>query len=142
MTVTLGYLFTFSTPESSKSESCYDLWSVGQSILKAPVRFPIYSLKAEPTENTASNNSSIVACGLLLDHVVVINRCIATNALLIVPLHVYHIVSYQWTFILTPEFWLWALMSHNLVIWKVIPNFLSWVYRISYPWYLWSYPLL
>jgi hypothetical protein len=106
VTVTLEHLFTFSTPESSKPESCYDLWSVGQSVLKAPVRFPIYSLGTEPTENTASSSSSIVACGLLLDHVVVTNHCIATNACLIAPLHVYHIVSYQWTFLLTPEFWL------------------------------------
>jgi hypothetical protein len=36
-----------------------------RGLLKAPIRFPVYSLGADPTENTASNSCSFVACATL-----------------------------------------------------------------------------
>jgi hypothetical protein len=40
-------------------------------------------------------------------------RCVATNSHLVVSLRVYRAVTEQWMFLVAPEFWLWALMSHN-----------------------------
>jgi hypothetical protein len=51
--------------------------------------FPVFSFRAEPTENTAYNSSSVVAC---CGHVMVTDHCIATNGRLIMPSHVYHAI--------------------------------------------------
>jgi hypothetical protein len=70
-----GFPFSSPPPTRRATVEVFDPAST-RDCLKSWIRFPVYSLGADPTEDTSSNSSYIVACVTFFDHVMVTDRCL------------------------------------------------------------------